>query len=52
MPTRGRPPRRFRDVPEPTAFKLPDTSHIDGTDVPKFTISLANLLKKRGLAQQ
>ncbi|HEV7413225.1 MAG TPA: hypothetical protein VGP14_06165 [Casimicrobiaceae bacterium] len=39
----------FRDVPEMTAFVLPDTSHIDGTDVPRFTIALANLLKSRKL---
>jgi len=28
---------------------LPDTSHIDGTDVPRFTTALANLLKSRKL---
>ena len=39
----------FRDVPELTTFALPDTSHIDGTDVPRFTIAFANLLKRRGL---
>jgi len=39
----------FRDVPEMTRFVLPDTSHIDGTDVPRFTIALANLLKSRKL---
>jgi len=39
----------FRDVPEMTAFVLPDTSHIDATDVPRFTIALANLLKSRKL---
>ena len=37
----------FRDVPEMTMFVLPDTSHIDGTDVPRFTIALAKLLKDR-----
>jgi hypothetical protein len=41
----------FRDVPELTTFELPDTSHIDGTDVPRFTIALANALKRRGLAR-
>lgn len=39
----------FRDVPEMTTFVLPDTSHIDGADVPRFTTALANLLKSRGL---
>jgi hypothetical protein len=38
-------------VPELTTFELPDTSHIDGTDVPRFTIALANALKRRGLAR-
>jgi hypothetical protein len=42
----------FRDVPALTTFELPDTSHIDGTDVPRFTIALADLLKSRGLARQ
>jgi hypothetical protein len=42
----------FRDVPALTTFELPDTSHIDGTDVPRFTIALADLLKARGLARQ
>jgi hypothetical protein len=40
----------FRDVPALTAFALPDTSHIDGTDVPRFTIAFADLLKRRGFA--
>jgi hypothetical protein len=40
----------FRDIPELTTFVLPDTSHIDGTDVPRFTIAFADLLKRRGLA--
>jgi hypothetical protein len=39
----------FRDVPGMASFVLPDTSHIDGTDVPRFTIALANLLKSRKL---
>ncbi|TMH21588.1 MAG: hypothetical protein E6H64_07665 [Betaproteobacteria bacterium] len=34
----------FRDVPEFTRFALPDTSHIDGDDVPRFTAALAHLL--------
>jgi len=42
----------FRDVPALTTFELPDSSHIDGTDVPRFTIALADLLKSRGLARQ
>ena len=41
----------FRDVPELTTFELPDTSHIDGTDVPRFTTTFANVLKRRALAQ-
>jgi len=32
-----------------TSFVLPDTSHIAGTDVPRFTIALANLIKNRKL---
>jgi hypothetical protein len=42
----------FRDVPALTTFALPDTSHIDGTDVPRFTMAFADLLKSRGLARQ
>ncbi|HEY8622502.1 MAG TPA: hypothetical protein VIM74_01435 [Casimicrobiaceae bacterium] len=41
----------FRDVPALTTFVLPDTSHIDGTDVPRFTSAFADLLKRRGLAR-
>ena len=41
----------FRDVPEFLTFVLPDTSHIDGTDVPRYTAAFANLLKARGLAR-
>jgi hypothetical protein len=41
----------FRDVPALTKFALPDTSHIDGTDVPRFTTAFADLLKRRGLAR-
>jgi hypothetical protein len=40
----------FRDAPALMTFALPDTSHIDGTDVPRFTIAFADLLKRRGLA--
>jgi len=39
----------FRDEPLFTRFNLPDTSHIDGTDVPAFTIALAEVLQRRGL---
>jgi hypothetical protein len=42
----------FRDVPALTTFALPDTSHIDGTDVPRFTTAFADLLKRRGLVRQ
>jgi len=41
----------FRDVPEFLTFTLPDTSHIDGTDVPRYTAVFATLLKARGLAR-
>jgi len=41
----------FRDVPEFLTFVLPDTSHIDGTDVPRYTAAFATLLKSRGLAR-
>lgn len=41
----------FRDVPEMTSFVLPDTSHIDGTDVARFTTVLAHLLKSRKLVE-
>ena len=41
----------FRDVPEFLTFVLPDTLHIDGTDVPRYTAVFANLLKARGLAR-
>lgn len=39
----------FRDVPEMTNFVLPDSSHIDGADVPRFTTALAHVLKSRKL---
>jgi hypothetical protein len=35
----------FRDLPDFTGLELPDTSHIDGTDVPRFTAALARVLK-------
>jgi hypothetical protein len=38
----------FRDVPELSAFALPDTSHIDGADVPRLTRALAHALQRRG----
>ena len=42
----------FRDVRALTTLDLPDTSHIDGTDVPRFTTAIAGLLKARGLIGQ
>jgi hypothetical protein len=36
----------FRDVPQLAQLALPDTSHIDGNDVPQFTAALARLLRK------
>jgi hypothetical protein len=42
----------FRDVPEFLTFVLPDTSHIDRTDVPRYTAAFADLLKSRGVARQ
>ena len=42
----------FRDVPAFATFILPDTSHIDGADVPRFTATLASLLKDRHLVDQ
>lgn len=39
----------FRDEPAFTSFALPDTSHIDGAEVPRFTAALAELLVRRGL---
>jgi len=41
----------FRDVPTFLTFALPDTSHIDGSDVPRYTAAFADLLKSRGLAR-
>lgn len=37
----------FRDVPEFAKLALPDTSHINGHDIPRFTAALADLLKNR-----
>jgi len=39
----------FRDEPAFSAFKLPDSSHIDGVDVPAFTVALAKVLERRHL---
>jgi hypothetical protein len=36
----------FRDVPELLSLPLPDTSHIDGTDVPRFTRMLAKVIQR------
>lgn len=37
----------FRDVPELSAFELPDTSHIDGTEVPRLTRALVRAVEKK-----
>ncbi len=39
----------FQDEPAFTAIPLPDTSHIDGTDVPRFTRALLDVLVRRGV---
>ena len=39
----------FRDEPAFAAFRLPDTSHIDGSDVPRFTRTLLDVLARRGI---
>ncbi len=39
----------FRDEPAFVAMPLPDTSHIDGTDVPRFTTDLLAMLARRGI---
>jgi len=39
----------FRDEPAFAAFRLPDTSHIDGSDVPRFTRALLDVLSRRGI---
>lgn len=41
----------FRDVPALSTFTLPDTSHIDRRDVPRFTEALANTLKSVNVAR-
>jgi len=38
----------FQDEPALRAFKLPDTSHIDGIDVPAFTQEVVASLQARG----
>lgn len=39
----------FRDEPAFAGFALPDTSHVDGTDVPRFTAALLDALARRGI---
>jgi hypothetical protein len=39
----------FRDEPAFASFVLPDSSHIDGVDVARFTRTLADVLVRRGL---
>lgn len=39
----------FRDVPQLAAFDCPDTSHLDRTDAPRFTLEFAKVLEERGL---
>jgi hypothetical protein len=39
----------FRDEPSLAAIPLPDTSHIDGADVPRFTATLLAVLARRGI---
>ena len=39
----------FRDEPEFVKMVLPDTSHIDGLDVPRFTEALLTVLARRGI---
>jgi len=39
----------FQDEPAFAQFKLPDTSHIDGVDVPAFTVALGLALQRRNL---
>jgi hypothetical protein len=39
----------FRDEPSFAGLVLPDSSHIDGVDVPRFTAALAEALARRGL---
>ena len=39
----------FRDEPAFASIPLPDTSHIDGRDVPRFTSVLLGVLARRGV---
>jgi hypothetical protein len=39
----------FRDVPELSSLPLPDTSHIDGADVPRLTRALAKVIQGGGM---
>jgi hypothetical protein len=39
----------FRDDPAFADFVLPDSSHIDGVDVARFTVALTQALTRRGL---
>jgi hypothetical protein len=39
----------FRDEPEFRSFVLPDTSHIDGKDIPRFTDALLAVLARHGI---
>jgi hypothetical protein len=39
----------FRDQPEFADMVLPDTSHIDGADVPRFTDALVAVLRRHGI---
>lgn len=39
----------FRDEPGFASITLPDTSHIDGADVPRFTDALLAVLARRGI---
>ena len=38
----------FRDVPALSSLPLPDTSHIDGGDIPRFTRALAKVIQHGG----
>lgn len=39
----------FRDEPTLEAIPLPDTSHIDGREIPRFTAALLDVLARRGI---
>ena len=39
----------FRDEPAFARLELPDSSHIDGVDVPRFTAALAEALARHGI---